>query len=68
MFTDTTGALSRQARVLPATVRRYADLGLLEFVVAADGTRLFRTGQADLVRKILAERMANRGVKKGTAA
>ena len=39
-FTDTTGKLAREAGVLPATIRRYADLKLLEFVIAADGTRL----------------------------
>lgn len=61
---DTTGELARQSRVMPTTVRKYADAGWLEFSVASDGTRLFRPGQAERVREILAQRMAQRGRKR----
>lgn len=60
-FTDTTSELARQAEVTPPTVRKYADLGFLEFVVASNGVRLYRSGQADRVREIYEERMARRG-------
>lgn len=59
-FIDTTSKLARESEVLGATVRKYADLGLLDFIVASDGTRLFRKGQASRVRGIYAQRMANR--------
>lgn len=61
MYNDTTGELARQSMVAPPTVRRYADMGLLDFVVASNGTRLFRQGQAEKVREIYAGRLANRG-------
>lgn len=60
-YTDTTSELARQTEVTPPTIRKYADLGLLEFVIASNGVRLYRPGQADRVRKIYKERMANRG-------
>jgi DNA-binding transcriptional MerR regulator len=59
-FTDTTGSLARQADTTVPTVRLYADLGLLDYVLASNGTRLFRTGQADRVRQIYRERLARR--------
>jgi len=59
-YLDTTGELARKSHVSQPTVRKYADAGWLEFIVASDGTRLFREGQADRVRGILAQRMANR--------
>jgi len=60
-YTDTTSELARQARVTQPTIRKYADLGLLEFIVISNGVRLFRPGQADRVRAIYDERMAQRG-------
>lgn len=60
-FTDTTGSLARQAGVTVPTVRLYADLKMLDYVTASNGTRLFREGQADRVRQIYGERMARRG-------
>ena len=60
-YTDTTTDLARLARVNPATIRLYADEGLLDFVVIRDGMRLFRTGQADRVKALRAERIARRG-------
>lgn len=62
-FTDTTGSLSREAGTTVPTIRLYAKLGLLEFVTAADGTRLFRRGQAERVKAIYASRLARRGHK-----
>ena len=59
-FTDTSGELARKSKVTQVTVRKYADLGLLEFIVASNGTRLFRAGQSKKVREILAERLTKR--------
>jgi DNA-binding transcriptional MerR regulator len=67
-FTDTTTELARLARVTQPTVRTYAAAGLLEYITASDGTLLFRTGQAERVREIYAQRMANRGRKSAEAA
>jgi len=67
-FTDTSSALARDARVTQPTVRRYAELGLLDFIVASDGTRLFRSGQAARVREIFETRMANRTRRASPAA
>jgi DNA-binding transcriptional MerR regulator len=60
-FTDTSGTLARNAGVTVATISLYAGMGLLEFVRISNGTRLFRVGQAEKVRAIYTERMANRG-------
>ena len=67
-FTDTSSALAREAHVTPQTIMLYARLGLLRFVKASNGTRLFAPGQATKVRKLCAQRMAARGRKKGAAA
>lgn len=61
MYTDTISKLARDGDTTVPTVHLYATLGLLDFIVASNGTRLFRTGQAERVREILAERMARRG-------
>jgi len=60
-YTDTTGKLAREAEVTGITIALYAELGLLDHIRCSNGTRLFRAGQAPQVRKIYAERMANRG-------
>jgi DNA-binding transcriptional MerR regulator len=60
-FTETSSAIGRASGMTPATVNKYADLGLLDFIRASDGTRLFRAGQEEKVREIHAERMRNRG-------
>jgi len=60
-FSDTTGALAREAETTPATVRLYTALGLIESRTASNGTRLYRPGTAKQVREILAQRLANRG-------
>ena len=61
LYTDTTGELARLAKVTQPTVRQYAAAGLLDFILASDGTRLFRKGQAGKVREIYFERMGRRG-------
>ena len=60
-FTETTTGLARTALVTADTVRLYADMGLLEFRVASNGTRLFPVTAAEAVRRIYATRIANRG-------
>jgi DNA-binding transcriptional MerR regulator len=60
-YTDTTGKLARDSEVASPTVALYAELGLLDYIRSSNGARLFRAGQADQVRQIYAERMANRG-------
>jgi hypothetical protein len=62
-YIDTSGALARQSRVAVPTIVKYAEAGWLDYIVASDGTRLFRAGQADRVREIFERRMANRGRK-----
>jgi DNA-binding transcriptional MerR regulator len=65
VYTDTSGKLARESETTVPTVNRYAKLGLLDFVVASNGVRLFRSGQASRVREILALRMANRSHRAG---
>lgn len=60
-YTDTIGALARAAEVTTPTVAKYARLGLLDYIVASNGTRLFRQGQAARVREIYTENVARRG-------
>lgn len=60
-FLTTSGMLARRAEVSVPTINRYADLGLLAFIRASDGTRLFADGQEDRVRQILRGRQWNRG-------
>ena len=64
-YTDTTSQLARDAEVTPPTIRLYADMDLLDYVVASNGVRLFCTGQAARVREIYRARMAHRGRKAG---
>jgi hypothetical protein len=60
-YTDTIGKLARESGYTTPTVALYADLGLLDFIRASNGIRLFREGQAPTVRAIYTQRMANRG-------
>ena len=59
-YTDTTSRLAGDSKVTGVTVRKYSDMGYLDYIVASDGTRLFRKGQAARVREIYTQRMANR--------
>jgi DNA-binding transcriptional MerR regulator len=56
----TSGTLAREGRTSVVTVNRYANAGLLDFKRASDGTRLFRRGQEQRVRELLARRVAKR--------
>jgi DNA-binding transcriptional MerR regulator len=60
-YTETSGKLARDSAVTVPTVSLYAELGLLDYIRSSNGTRLFRAGQADKVKAIYSERMANRG-------
>lgn len=60
-YTDTASKLARDAEVTSPTIRNYARRGWLDFVVASNGTKLFRAGQAQKVRDIYAKRIAQRG-------
>lgn len=60
-YTHTTTSLARAAEVAPDTVRRYANLGMLDYRLASDGTRLFAFQAVEAVRRICAARLANRG-------
>jgi DNA-binding transcriptional MerR regulator len=57
-YTDTSGTLAREARVTIPTVNLYAARGFLDFIVASNGIKLFKPGQAQRVRQIMAERTA----------
>jgi DNA-binding transcriptional MerR regulator len=57
-YTETSGTLARIAEVTVATVNLYSARGLLDFIVASNGIKLFRPGQADRVRQIKAQRTA----------
>jgi DNA-binding transcriptional MerR regulator len=61
MYIETSSQLAREAEVTPALIRLYAALGLLDFVRASNGTRLFKSGQGPRVREILAKRMKHAG-------
>jgi DNA-binding transcriptional MerR regulator len=67
-FTETTGAVAKGGNVSQPTIRLYADLGLLEFVLDSRGSRLFDRSAAARVREIFAERMKNRGRGRSAAA
>lgn len=64
MYIETTAHLARASGVGEQRVRDYAKEGLLDYVTASNGTRLFREGQAARVREIYTQRMANRGRKR----
>jgi DNA-binding transcriptional MerR regulator len=67
-YVDTTSTLARLAEVTAPTVALYADLGLLDYIRASNGMRLFRSGQAARVREIYVARIASRGRKPGFKA
>lgn len=61
IYTDTSTKLASDAGTTARTVNVYARLALLDFVLASNGTKLFRRGQAETVRAIRAERLSRRG-------
>ena len=68
MYTDTSGRLAKDSDTSVPTISLYARMGLLDYVVASNGVKLFRAGQAPRVREILRERMARRGRQGAHAA
>jgi hypothetical protein len=60
-YTDTTGKLARDSEKTVPTIALYARLGLLDYIEASNGIKLFRKGQAAKVREIYERRMAGRG-------
>lgn len=66
-YTETSGAIARAAGVSAPTVRLYTNLGHLECKIVSNGMRLYRPEAAQIVRQILAERLANRGGHKRAA-
>ncbi len=60
MYKDTSGKLARDAETTVPTVLLYARLGLLDFIVASNGVKLFRDGQAERVREIKRQRLEAR--------
>jgi hypothetical protein len=67
-YRDTSGKLARDSGTTIPTVNLYAKLKLLDYIVASNGTKLFRGGQAPKVREILAARMAARGRRRASPA
>jgi DNA-binding transcriptional MerR regulator len=55
-YSDTSGTLARAGGVTISTVNLYADLGLLDFIVASNGIKLFKPGQGERVRQIKTRR------------
>jgi hypothetical protein len=58
---ETSGPLAREAGVSQTTIGKLAAANLLDYVVTSTGVRLFRPGQAEKVRSLIAERQAARG-------
>jgi DNA-binding transcriptional MerR regulator len=52
--------VARDAGTTVPTVLLYARMGLLDFVTASNGVKLFRAGQAERVREIKAARLKAR--------
>jgi DNA-binding transcriptional MerR regulator len=64
-FRNTSRRVSVQADCAPQYVTRLARAGLIPFVMASDGTRLYTDDAAQTVRQIKAQRLANRGRSRG---
>ncbi len=60
----TSRAISVGADCTPQYVGQLAVEGLVPHMVASDGTRLFSDEAVTLVRKIKAERLTHRGIKR----
>ncbi len=60
-FTQTTRAISVDADCTPQYVSELAREGVIRFITASDGTKLFQPATAADVRRIKAERLARRG-------
>jgi hypothetical protein len=63
-FLLTSRGVSAQADCTQQYVTQLAGQGLVPHVVASDGTRLFSADAPALVRKLKAERLGRRGIKR----
>ena len=61
VYIDTSGKLARDSDSTVATINLYAKLRLLDFIIASNGVKLFRSGQSERVRKIKQQRLKARG-------
>ena len=64
-FDVTSSEIARGAEIIPETVRKYADLGLLPFQRLGNGTRLFQRSAIEEAKALHGQRMANRGRRAG---
>lgn len=67
LYDQTLSSISRGADCASSTVRGYADAGLVECIRTTSGHRMFTIDAIEQVKKVYAERLANRG-RKRTAA
>jgi DNA-binding transcriptional MerR regulator len=67
-FLDTIGELASAAEVTPQTVHNYAKAGLLEFIIAPNGHRFFKSGQVQRVKEIYAANIKRRGNRRETGS
>lgn len=65
IYSETTNAIARRARVPPDAVRHYTDLGLIEHVRLPNGVRLLKPSAADSVRAVYAQHIANKATLVG---
>ena len=65
VFKNTSRRVSAQADCAPQYVTKLARAGLIPFVLASDGTRLYADDATQIVRHIKAQRLANRGRARG---
>lgn len=61
IFSETTSTIAAAVPCNGATVRDYADWGLIECRRLANGTRLLKPSAVEKVRKLRAQRLARRG-------
>lgn len=61
VFDRTIGEIAREAKVEAATVRDYANRGLVPHKRLSNGTRVFCASAAAIVREVLSKRLANKG-------
>jgi hypothetical protein len=62
----TSRPISASADCTQQYVTQLARAGLIPYVTASDGTRLFSAEVVSSIRKIKAERLSRRGLKKAT--
>jgi hypothetical protein len=63
-YDKTSGGIAREVPCGQAYVTELAKAQLIPFITASDGTRLYPADAVEAVRRIKAERLANRGRKR----